>query len=190
MNLPDSKELQELIKLSHKGDRKAQERLFKISYPLSLNVCRRYFSDPEEARSVVNEGMLKVFRQLDQYSPEMSFGGWVRRIMVNTSIDHYRRIRRHEDRFSYWEEEGYPSQFEEGILDRINADDILLLVQQLPPAYRMVFSLYAVEGFNHREISEKLDISEGTSKSNYAKARAKLQKILSSFYTEKKQQHG
>lgn len=190
MNLPDSKELQELIKLSHKGDRKAQERLFKISYPLSLNVCRRYFSDPEEARSVVNEGMLKVFRQLDQYSPEMSFGGWVRRIMVNTSIDHYRRIRRHEDRFSYWEEEEYPSQFEEGILDRINANDILLLVQQLPPAYRMVFSLYAVEGFNHREISEKLEISEGTSKSNYAKARAKLQKILSSFYTEKKQQHG
>ena len=74
-----------------KGDRQAQKRLFKVSYPLSLSVCRRYSLDLEEAQSVVNEGMLKVFRELDQYSPDFPFGGWLRKIMVNSSIDHYRR---------------------------------------------------------------------------------------------------
>lgn len=191
MNLPDSQELQELIKLCRKNDRKAQERLFKISYPMALTVCRRYTRDPEEAQSVVNEGMLKVFRELDQYSSELSFGGWVRRIMVNTSIDHYRKIKRYLDRFQEIDTEDANSNFEdEGILDKISADEILALVQALSPAYQMVFSLYAVEGYTHREIAEKLGISEGTSKSNYAKARAKMQKALASLSTIKQQQHG
>ena len=92
MNLPDSTELQELIRLCIKGDRKAQERLFKVSYPLSLSVCRRYTRDLEEAQSVVNDGMLKVFQELDHYSPDFSFGGWLRRIMVNSAINNYLRI--------------------------------------------------------------------------------------------------
>lgn len=191
MNLPDSRELQELIKLCKKNDRKAQERLFKLSYPLALTVCRRYTRDLEEAQSVVNEGMLKVFKELDQYSTELPFGGWVRRIMVNTSIDHYRRMKRYQDRFSELDDkEDISSWFEEETLDKISADEILTLVQKLPPSYQMVFSLYAVEGYTHREIGEKLGISEGTSKSNYAKARVKLQKALASFYTIKQQQHG
>lgn len=190
MNLPDSKELQDLVKLCRKNDRKAQERLFKISYPLALTVCRRYTRDLEEAQSVVNEGMLKVFRELDQYSPELSFGGWVRRIMVNTSIDHFRRIKRYLDRFSEIDGEEYVNDFDEDILDKISAEEILTLVSQLPPAFQMVFSLYAVEGYTHREIAEKLGISEGTSKSNYSKARAKMQKAIASLSTIKQQQHG
>ena len=190
MNLPDSKELQDLVKLCRKNDRKAQERLFKISYPLALTVCRRYTRDLEEAQSVVNEGMLKVFRELDQYSPELSFGGWVRRIMVNTSIDHFRRIKRYLDRFSEIDGEEYVNDFDEDILDKISAEEILTLVSQLPPAYQMVFSLYAVEGYTHREIAEKLGISEGTSKSNYSKVRAKMQKAIASLSTIKQQQHG
>lgn len=190
MNLPDSKELQDLVKLCRKNDRKAQERLFKISYPLALTVCRRYTRDLEEAQSVVNEGMLKVFRELDQYSPELSFGGWVRRIMVNTSIDHFRRIKRYLDRFSEIDGEEYVNDFDEDVLDKISAEEILTLVSQLPPAYQMVFSLYAVEGYTHREIAEKLGISEGTSKSNYSKARAKMQKAIASLSTIKQQQHG
>ncbi len=192
MNLPDSKELQEVIKRCMKGDRKAQERLFKVSYPLSLSVCRRYTLDLEEAQSVVNEGMLKVFRELDQYSPEFPFGGWLRRIMVNSAIDNYRRIKRYQQRFPEIKDEADFSapSFDENILDKISADELLRLVQELSPAYQMVFSLYAVEGYTHREIAEKLGISEGTSKSNYAKARAKLQKAVASFYTIKQQQHG
>lgn len=190
MNLPDSKEVQELVRLCKKGHRISQERLFKLSYPLALNVSRRFTNDLEEAKSVVNEGMLKVFQQLDRYSPEMSFGGWVRRIIVNSAIDHYRRVKRYRDRYVDYEGDELSHRFDEGILDKISADEILTLVQELPPAYRLVFSLYAVEGYNHREIAEQLGISEGTSKSNYAKSKAKMQKALASYYTVKLQHNG
>jgi len=157
---------------------------------LAISVSKRYTRDLDEAQSVVNEGMLKVFRQLDQYSPELSFGGWIRRIMVNASIDHYRRLKRYQDRYTDYEGEESTMIFDEGILEKISADEILTLVQELPPAYRMVFSLYAVEGYNHREIAEELGISEGTSKSNYSKAKAKLQKALASQHIIKQQNHG
>ena len=191
MNLPDSTELQELIKDCIQGDRKAQERLFKVSYPLSLNICRRYTRDFEEAQSVVNEGMLKVFRELDHYSPDFPFGGWLRRIMVNSSIDHYRKVKRYRERHQEIEDVSlsYPN-INPDALDKISTDELMKLIQELSPAYQMVFSLYAVEGYTHREIAEKLGISEGTSKSNYAKAKAKLQKALASWSTIKKPQHG
>ena len=190
MNLPSPKDLQDLIRLCQKGNRKAQERLFKLAYPLSISVCKRYTRDLDEAQSVVNEGMLKIFNQLDQYSPELSFGGWIRRIMVNASIDHYRRIKRYQDRYTDYEGEAEVIGFDEDVLDKISAEEILTLVQDLPPSYRMVFSLYAVEGYNHREISEELGISEGTSKSNYAKAKAKLQSALAKQHFTKQQNHG
>jgi RNA polymerase sigma-70 factor, ECF subfamily len=190
MKIKDSEEIQELVRLCKKGHRPSQERLFKLSYPLAINISRRYTKDLDEAKSVVNEGMLKVFQQLDLYSPEMSFGGWVRRIMVNSAIDSYRRSKRYQDRHVEYEVEEPILGFDESILNKISADEIFTLVQQLPPAYRMVFSLYAVEGYNHREIAEQLGISEGTSKSNYAKAKAKMQKALASFYTIKHRHHG
>lgn len=190
MNLPNSQDLQDLIRDCQNGKRKAQERLFKLAYPLAISVSKRYTRDLDEAHSVVNEGMLKVFRQLDQYSPELSFGGWIRRIMVNASIDHYRRLKRYQDRYTDYKGEESSMGFDEGILEKISADEILTLVQELPPAYRMVFSLYAVEGYNHREIAEELGISEGTSKSNYSKAKAKLQKALANQHIIKQQNHG
>ncbi|WP_375584534.1 RNA polymerase sigma factor [Cyclobacterium xiamenense] len=190
MNLPDSKELQELIRLCRKNNRKAEERLFKMAYPLALNVSRRYTTDLDEARVVVNEGMLKVFRQLETYSPDLSFGGWVRRIMVHSAIDHFRRKKRYEDRHRSYEEAPLSSSFDDDLLDKISAEEILALVQNLSPAYRTVFSLYAVEGYTHREIAEQLGISEGTSKSNYAKAKASMQKALAALHLEKQINHG
>lgn len=190
MNLPSPQDLQDLISLCQKGHRKAQERLFKLAYPLAISVSKRYSRDLDEARSVVNEGMLKVFKQLDQYSPELSFGGWIRRIMVNASIDHYRRVKRYQDRYTDYEGEASSMAFDEEILEKISADEILDLVRELSPAYRMVFSLYAIEGYNHREIAEELGISEGTSKSNYSKAKAKLQQALANHHTIKQQQNG
>jgi len=185
MNLPDSKELQELIRLCRKSNRKAQERLFKLSFPLALSVARRYTQDQGEALVVVNEGMLKVFQNLDHYSEELSFGGWLRRIMVNSAIDHYRSQKRYQERFLEFEGDETGTTYDEDILDKISADEILSLVQQLPPAYRMVVSLYVVEAYTDREIADKLNISEGTSKSNYSKARAKMQKALASNSTVK-----
>lgn len=182
MNLPDSKELQDVIKRCRKGERKAQQQLFTMAYPLAMSVCRRYARDLDEAKSVLNEGMLKVYKQLDLYSPHLSFGGWVRKIMVNTSIDHFRKSKRHQDRFMDSEGEDGFFAYNEDIIDKISADELLQLVQQLPPAYRMVFSLYAVEEYTHKEIAEHLGISEGTSKSNYAKAKAKLQKAIAGLH--------
>jgi RNA polymerase sigma-70 factor (ECF subfamily) len=182
MNLQNSKELQEVIKLCHSGDRKAQERLFSISYPLAMNVCRRYTHDLDEAKSLVNEGMLKVFTQLSKYSPELSYGGWLRKIMINTAIDHYRKAKIFQDRFRELEGENIDVYEQQNVIDKISADELLTLVQELPPAYRVVFSLYAVEEYTHKEIAEQLGISEGTSKSNYAKAKAKLQKAMASLH--------
>lgn len=190
MNLPDSKELQELIRLCKKNDRKAQERLFKLSYPLALQVSQRYTPNLDDAQSIVNDGMIKVFSQLDHYSPELSFGGWLRRIMVNASIDHYRKSKRLQDRYIELDDDNTAFSFDEGTLDKLSAEEILQLVHELPPAYRMVFILYSIEGYNHREIAEQLGISEGTSKSNYFKAKAKLQQALASFHTEKIRNHG
>ncbi|MGF1636226.1 MAG: RNA polymerase sigma factor [Cyclobacteriaceae bacterium] len=190
MKLQDSKELQDVIGRCLKGDRKAQQKLFSLSYPLAMNVCRRYVQDLDEAKSLVNEGMLKVFNQLGRYSPQLSFGGWVRRIMVNTAIDHYRKMKSHQERFRDLEDEEFSASYHDDIVDRISADELLALVQELPPAYRMVFSLYAVEEYTHKEIAEHLGISEGTSKSNYAKAKAKLQKAFSSLHALKENADG
>ena len=181
MNLPNSNELQSVIRQCRNGDKKAQQKLFCLAYPLGMSVCRRYSSDLEESKSIFNEGMLKVFQQLDRYSADMSFGGWVRKIMVNTAIDNYRRSKRYQERFSEIDEDFVSLTCDESILDKISAEELLGLIQQLPPSYRMVFTLYAVEEYTHRDIADKLGISEGTSKSNYAKAKAKLQKALVSI---------
>lgn len=182
MNLENSRELHEVIGRCLSGDRKAQQTLFSLCYPLAMNVCRRYANDLGEAKSLVNEGMLKVFKQLDKYSKELSFGGWVRRIMVNTAIDHYRREKIFQNRFKDIEGKDYPNTYQEDVLDKISAEELLALVQDLPPAYRIVFSLYAVEEYTHKEIAEHLGISEGASKSNYAKAKAKLQIALTNLH--------
>ncbi|EPR65056.1 putative RNA polymerase ECF-type sigma factor [Cyclobacterium qasimii M12-11B] len=126
---------------------------------------------------------------MDKYNPQLSFAGWVRKLMINTAIDHYRKNKRFYDRhpdLSHVKEE---PQIEE-VLDKIGAEELLELIQQLPPAYRMVFTLYAVEEYNHREIAEKLGISEGTSKSNYSKARLKLKQLLLSVNPSLDEQYG
>lgn len=190
MNLPNSSELQEVIRQCLSHDRKAQQKLFSTCYSLAMNVSRRYASNLEEAKSLVNEGMLKVFQQLHTYNPEFSFGGWVRRVMVNTAIDHFRKVKAYEQRFQDIDGRELTDAYQTNVIDELSAEELLGLVQQLPPAYRMVFSLYAVEEYTHKEIAEKLGISEGTSKSNYAKARAKLQQALAGLSPKNTNQHG
>lgn len=185
MNLENSKELHTIIRCCLSGDRKAQQKLFSLSYPLAMNVCKRYANENEEAKSLVNEGMLKVFKHLNKYSFDQNFGGWLRKIMINTAIDHYRREKIIQERFQSIQNDDYPIFFQEDVLDKISAEELLNLIQELPPSYRIVFSLYAVEEYTHKEISEKLGISQGTSKSNYAKAKQKLQKALLNLQSEK-----
>ncbi len=159
-----------------KDDRRCQKLLYEHYYGIMLSVCQRYARDDDEAIGMLNEGFVKVFRNLSKFRPESSLDSWIKRIMINNAIDHYRKHKKHkhvidiDDVYDYAEDETAHSN--------LGAEQLMGLVQQLPPAYKMVFSLFAIEGWNHNQIAEQLGISEGTSKSNLSKARKKLQKML------------
>lgn len=156
--------------------RNFQRILYERYYGAMMVVCMRYTNDREEARDVLHVGFIKVYRNLKKFTRGTNLGAWIRRIMVNTAIDHYRKTAKH------------PSLVEinhavhevdvQDVVSDLSAEEILAMIQRLSPAYRMVFNLYAIEGYSHKEIGEMLHISEGTSKSNLAKARAKLQQMV------------
>jgi RNA polymerase sigma factor (sigma-70 family) len=140
-------------------------------------VCLRYSKSREEAEEVLQEGFIKVFECIHQYSFAGSFEGWVRKIMVNCALQKYRN--KSQFRFVVSPEVADQEQiYTENTLSRIGTKELLSMVQKLPPAYRLVFNLYVFEGMKHREIAEHLRISEGTSKSNLSDARTLLQKAV------------
>ncbi len=181
-------ELQGLIKACRQGERKSQDKLYKLFYGFAMGICLRYARSREEAVEIVNDGFFKVLTNLDKYSPGLSFKGWVRTIMVNASIDHFRRNEKHYHQvdISYVKSEVFLPE----VLDKLSAEVIIEAVQELPPSYRMVFNLYAIEGYKHAEIAQKLNISEGTSKSNLNIARIKLKKYLNLSEDQKSEQNG
>lgn len=174
----------DLIEGCIRGDLKSQKMLYKLYYGFSMGICLRYAESREEAAEILNDGFMKVFANIATYQPDKAFRGWLRKIMVHTAIDHYRKNQKHYNALDlvYAENElGF-----EDVLDTISAEEILAMVQQLSPAYRLVFNLHVIEGFSHPEIAEKLQISEGASKSNLFKARMKLQKMISLSDREKR----
>ncbi len=170
-------ELHLLINNCIKGDRQSQASLYKHYAPTMMVVCMRYSKNKEEAEEALQEGFMKVFTHLQQFKFEGSFEGWIRRIMVNCSL---RRLKSKHHLHAVVNIDNSSNLFEanETIHASLGAKELLLLVQQLPPAYKMVFNLYVFEGLKHREIAELLDISEGTSKSNLSDARVILQKAV------------
>ncbi len=169
---------EELIAGCIKGKRRHQKKLYELFHGKMMAVCLRYTNNYEEARDVLTEGFMKVFKNLHRYKPSHSLDSWMKRIMINTAIDHYRKNKKHSQQvdLEYASNESGPN--DANPISSLTAQEILQLVQKLPPAYRTVFNLYAIEGYNHREIGELLGISEGTSKSNLAKARGKLKKMI------------
>lgn len=170
-----------IIKGCRQGKAKYQQMLYELYYGKMLSICLRYAQNREEAKDILQEGYLKVFKNIVNFKGEGSLEGWVRRIMVNTCINHYHKSKKHQAQISI--EDSYHELSEnlengEAIIQRMTYEDLLLMIRDLPPAYQTVFNLYVIEGYNHREISEMLQISEGTSKSNLAKARMKLQKQI------------
>ena len=160
-----------------RGDLKCQKQLYKQYYGFSMAVCMRYADTREEAAEILNDGFMKVFSNISTYQPEKAFKAWLRTIMVHTAIDNYRKNSKHYHGLDLVYAENELSY--EDVMDTISAGEILEMVQQLPPAYRLVFNLHVIEGFSHPEIAEQLQISEGASKSNLFKARMKLQKMIS-----------
>ncbi len=178
-------ELKNIIEGCKKGKRKYQKRLFEKYYGKMMGVCLRYARDEDEAQDMVQNGFIKVFAKLEVYKYTGSFEGWVRRIMVNTAID---LIRKNKNNTYSLEEENsiHASVEEDGMILEEETNDLNLkarkaieAIGQLSAGYKMVFNLYVLEGYTHKEISEYLGISEGTSKSNLAKAKQKLRALLS-----------
>ncbi|MFM7671210.1 MAG: RNA polymerase sigma factor [Bacteroidota bacterium] len=168
--------LSDLIQGCLANDRRSQEQLYRWLSPRLFAVCLRYASDREAAEDILQEGFIKLFQKLSSYRGEGSFEGWARRIIVNTAIEHFRRIK---PLLSLDNENPIhePSLHETGIT-QLEAKELSSLIQELPVGYRTVFNLYAVEGYNHAEIAEQLGISEGTSKSQYSRAKKWLQERL------------
>lgn len=166
-----------LLEGCKKRDRESQRLMYKHHYAYAMSICMRYCRTREEAREILNDGFMKVFSKIEQYNPETSFQGWLRRIMINTAIDHYRKEEKHYNQISL-QDDDRSLMIPTVQKDDLDHQDLVNMVRQLSPAYRAVFNLYAVDGYTHKEISKILGISEGTSKSNLLKAREVLRKKL------------
>lgn len=173
-----------LIQGCKRHDRDSQRLLYQHYYSYAMSVCARYCKSMDEAKEVVNDGFMKVFSKIDLYKTETSFKAWLRRIMINASIDHYRSERKH-----YYHDDVdavvIPLHVSNDGVDELSYAELLALVQRLSPAYRAVFNLYVMDGYNHEEIGKLLGISSGTSKSNLMKARENLKRMLGNVNAER-----
>jgi RNA polymerase sigma-70 factor (ECF subfamily) len=167
----------ELIEGCRNNNRKFQEKLYQTFCGKMFAVCLRYAHTHEDAEDIVQEGFVKVFKSISQFRNEGSFEGWIRRIFVHTAIEIYRK---NAKMFPIVELTPYRDvqNLNSNAIDNMSADELMKMVQSLSSGYRTVFSLYAIEGFTHREIGEMLGISEGTSKSQMSRARILLQNMI------------
>lgn len=178
-----TRELALHIKGCVRNSRESQEIIYSSFYGYALSICERYAGNHDDAKDILNEGFLKIFREIYKYKPAYedsmaSFTGWLRKIMVYTSIDHYRKNKKHLLNIQADPTLLQIASTYETAIEKMSYEEILSAIQLLSPAYRTVFNLFVIEGLSHIEISKKLGIAEGTSKSNLSKARMHLQNIL------------
>jgi RNA polymerase sigma-70 factor (ECF subfamily) len=165
------------------NSRESQKMIYSSFYGYAMAICDRYTNNQEDAVEILNDGFLKIFKEIHHYKPAYadvvsSFKGWLRKIMVYTAIDHFRKNNKHR---MVTDLDNVVYQFtavSEDAVEKLTYEEIIRAIQDLSPAYRTVFNLFVIEGLRHEEIAEKLEISTGTSKSNLSKARKQLQKIL------------
>ncbi len=171
-------EEEDLIRACIRKERWAQKLLYEEHYGKMMGVCLRYASNEEDALDILHEGFIKIFKNIGKYQPGTSLSSWMRRVIINTSIDYYRKtIRRRTEDI----EHAYNiSSNDADAISQFTEQEILEAIQQLSPAYRTIFNLYVIEGYSHKEIANTLDITESTSRSNLVKARLKLKELLSS----------
>lgn len=163
---------EEIIKGCLKGERQAQTKLYKSVAPKMFALCLRYAKDETEAEDILQDGFIKIFTCLSSYKSEGNFEGWMRRIFVNTALD---RFRKKNPLYSVGEVyEVAKNATYNNSEDNMAVEELMELVHKLPAGYKMVFNLFAIEGYSHKEISDSLGISEGTSKSQLARARIML----------------
>ncbi|RYY55069.1 MAG: sigma-70 family RNA polymerase sigma factor [Chitinophagaceae bacterium] len=164
---------QQLVRDCLKGKIQAQRELYDTYAESMLGVCYRYTRSVRDAEDILQEGFMKVFLHLGQYKQEGELGAWIRRIMVNTALNFLKRNRKYQEGMFFTEEYLHPVT-DEDPSRRMEAKELADLVRQLPQGYQVIFNLHAVEGYTHVEIGEMLGISDGTSRSQYARARKLL----------------
>ena len=177
----------EELKLAIQGcvlnDRLSQKKIYTSFYNYAMSICSIYTTNNEDSVEILNDGFLKIFKEIYRYQPAyadhvLSFKGWLRKIMLYTSIDHFRKNHKYRFTKELDSEVTWRSAESEDALDKISYNEIVRSMQKLTPGYRIIFNLFIVENFSHEEISRQLGISIGTSKSNLARGRKQLQKIL------------
>jgi RNA polymerase sigma-70 factor (ECF subfamily) len=177
----------EELKLAIQGcvlnDRLSQKKIYTSFYNYAMSICSIYTTNYEDSVEILNDGFLKVFKEIYRYQPAyadhvLSFKGWLRKIMLYTSIDHFRKNHKYRFTKELDNEVAWRPAEGEDALDRISYNEIVRSMQKLTPGYRIIFNLFIIENFSHEEIAKRLGISVGTSKSNLARGRKQLQKIL------------
>jgi len=163
--------------------RESQKILYSSFYGYAMAICDRYTSKQDDAVEILNDGFLKVFKEIHRYKPAYadvvsSFKGWLRKIMVYTAIDHFRKNHKHQMATQLDAVVYQVATVGEDAVEKLSYEEIIRAVQDLSPGYRTVFNLFVIEGLSHDEIARQLGVSVGTSKSNLSKARKQLQKIL------------
>lgn len=166
-----------LIENCLNGNSLAQRALFDKFAPKMLAVCMRYAKSKAQAEDILQDGFIKVFQKLNQFKDKGSLEGWIRRIMVNTALDQIRKEVKFKNDLPM-DSVDYRLEGESFILETLIAEDLLKMINEMPDGYKTVFNLFAIEGFSHKEIAEKLQISPNTSKSQYSRARAFLKEKL------------
>jgi RNA polymerase sigma factor (sigma-70 family) len=182
-HLLSADELTYHVEACGRNSRESQKVIYTSFYGYAMAICDRYTSNEEDAVEILNDGFLKIFKEVHHYKPAYadvvsSFKGWLRKIMVYTAIDHFRKFHKHQVLTQLDSVVYQVSAVEEDALEKISYEEIIRSVQLLSPGYRTVFNLFIIEGWSHDEIATHLGISTGTSKSNLSKARRQLQKIL------------
>lgn len=181
--MPQRQQLLHIINGCANTNRECQKELYKLYYSFCISICVRYCHNPDDAIEVTNDGFLKVFKTIGNFSPkyeniEASLMGWIKSIMIFTAIDNFRKNNRYNQQQDIDEVHYNIKDNDETSIDIMSYKEIIELVQKLSPVYRTVFNLYVIDGFKHEEIAAQLNITVGTSKSNLAKARINIQKML------------
>lgn len=175
---------EELVKKCLAGDNQAQYELFNRFSPLMLGVAMRYISDKERAEDVVQIGFIKVFKNLHRFKKKGSLEGWIRRIIVNSALDQLRKNKKYQKDVQL-DDSNFSLVQESKAIEKLQAEVLLEIIKGLPEGYRIVFNLFAIEGYTHKEIAEQLNITEGTSKSQYSRAKYVLRERLELYKIER-----
>ena len=171
-------DLSKIVEKCKTYNKKAQRELYDIYSPVLFGICLRYSNSKTDAEDILQEGFIKIFTKINNFSDKGSFEGWMKRIVVNTAISHYHKNKKHNEVYDI--DEIKETQVETYKFDDIEftREELFNTIERLPEGYKLIFNLYAIEGYKHKEIAKKLNISENTSKSQYSRAKNKIREML------------